>query len=406
MTAGSGRYRFEVADVTRSPRSELNSDVRPAAPGEFAVPAIGPIRLETPVVLAPMAGVTDVPFRALCRQFGAGLYVNQMITARALIENNDTTWKLAEFAPEETPRSIQLYGTEPESIRRAVGELIDRGHVDHIDMNFGCPAPKVTRLGGGAALPVKRRLLATMISAAVTAAGDVPVTIKFRKGIDADHLTFLDTGRIAEDEGCAAIALHGRTAHDLYSGHADWDAIGELKQHVTSIPVFGNGDIWEAWDALRMMRHTGCDGVVVGRGCLGRPWLFRDLADVFAGRQPETPPSLQQVGATMVDHAARLVEWYDDPRAIRNFRKHAVWYVTGFPVGGAMRSRLAGIATVAELIELVREFPDAEFPAQALRTKRSHTGGPKRVALPQGWLDDVDDETPLPADAGAVNSGG
>ena len=389
-----------------APRSELNADVRPAAPGEFGLPSIGPIALQAPVVLAPMAGVTDVPFRELCRQFGAGLYVNQMITARALLENNANTWKLAEFGSDETPRSIQLYGTEPNSIARAVERLVEEGRVDHIDMNFGCPAPKVTRLGGGSALPFKRKLLSSMIRAAVAAAGDVPVTIKFRKGIDADHLTFLDTGRIAEDEGCAAIALHGRTAHDLYSGHADWDAIAELKQHVSSIPVFGNGDIWEAWDALRMMRHTGCDGVVVGRGCLGRPWLFGDLAAVFAGEEPDTPPTLAEVGATMVDHAARLVDWYDDPRAIRNFRKHAIWYVTGFPVGGTMRARLAGVESVAELIDLVNEFPESEFPEQALRTKRSHTGGPKKVALPAHWLDDVDDETPLPAEAGAFNSGG
>jgi len=389
-----------------APRSELNADVRAAAPGEFPPPTIGPIALQAPVILAPMAGVTDVPFRELCREFGAGLYVNQMITARALLENNANTWKLAEFGHEETPRSIQLYGTEPKSIARAVERLVEEGRVDHIDMNFGCPAPKVTRLGGGSALPYKSKLLATMIRAAVSSAGEVPVTIKFRKGIDADHLTFLDTGRIAEDEGCASIALHGRTAHDLYSGHADWDAIGELKQHVTSIPVFGNGDIWEAWDALRMMRHTGCDGVVVGRGCLGRPFLFRDLASVFAGEEPLAPPTLAEVGATMVDHAARLVDWYDDPRAIRNFRKHAIWYVTGFPIGGAMRARLAGIESVAELIDLVNEFPRSDFPEQALRAKRSHTGGPKTVALPAGWLDDVDDETPLPAEAGAVNSGG
>lgn len=392
--------------ATRAPRSDLNADVQVAAPGEFASPSIGPIDLAVPVVLAPMAGVTDVPFRALCREFGAGIYVNQMITARALIENNATTWKLAEFGPDESPRSIQLYGTEERSIGEAVRRLVDQGRVDHIDMNFGCPAPKVTRLGGGAALPVKRRLLASMIRAAVTAAGDVPVTIKFRKGIDDAHLTFLDTGRIAVDEGCAAIALHGRTAHDLYSGHADWDAIGELKAHVSEIPVFGNGDIWEAWDALRMMRHTGCDGVVIGRGCLGRPWLFGELASVFAGEEPAPPPDLAEVGRIMVDHAQRLIDWHGDISAIRQFRKHAIWYVTGFPLGGARRARLAGVNSIGELEDAIAEFPTSEFPATALRISRSHSGGPKRVALPAGWLDDVDDTTPLPADAGAVNSGG
>ncbi|NOX30214.1 MAG: tRNA dihydrouridine synthase DusB, partial [Actinobacteria bacterium] len=222
-----------------APRSEINAKVQPAHAGEFPAPSIGPIKLSTPVILAPMAGVTDVPFRALCRQFGAGLYVNQMITARALIENNAATWKLAQFGPDESPRSIQLYGVEEHSIGEAVRRLVDKGRVDHIDMNFGCPVAKVTRLGGGSALPVKRRLLDKMIRAAVSAAGHIPVTVKFRKGINDDHLTFLDTGRIAEDAGCAAIALHGRTAYELYSGHADWDSIGQLKAHVSSIPVFG-----------------------------------------------------------------------------------------------------------------------------------------------------------------------
>lgn len=389
-----------------APRSELNAEVEPARPGEFARPSIGPYELETPVILAPMAGVTDVPFRSLCRSFGAGIYVNQMITARALIENNETTWKLAEFGPDESPRSIQLYGTEENSIDQAVRRLVGEGRVDHIDMNFGCPAPKVTRLGGGSALPVKRRLLRKMIEAAVNAAGDVPVTIKFRKGIDDDHLTFLDTGAMAAELGCAAIALHGRTARDLYSGHADWDSIGELKAHVAEIPVFGNGDIWEPWDALRMMRHTGCDGVVIGRGCLGRPWLFGELASVFRGEQPSPPPSLAEVGQIMIEHARMLVEWYGDPTQVRQFRKHAIWYATGFPLGGARRARLAHIESVADLEAAVADFPESDFPPEALRVKRSHTGGPKRVVLPEGWLDDVDDETPLPAEAGANNSGG
>ncbi len=395
-----------TATTAQAPRSELNAAINPAGPGEFAMPAIGPIQLETPVILAPMAGVTDVPFRALCRSFGAGIYVNQMITARALVENNQTTWKLAEFAPDESPRSIQLYGTEERSIAEAVRRLVGEGRVDHIDMNFGCPAPKVTRLGGGSALPVKRRLLRKMIGAAVGASGDVPVTIKFRKGIDDDHLTFLETGTIAAELGCAAIALHGRTARDLYSGHADWNAIGELKAHVTDIPVFGNGDIWEPWDALRMMRQTGCDGVVIGRGCLGRPWLFRDLAAVFRGEQPAPPPNLAEVVDIMVDHAQRLVDWYDDPSQVRQFRKHAIWYVTGFPLGGERRARLAGVSSVEELRAVVDDFPEAPFPTEALRVKRSHTGGPKRVVLPHGWLDDIDDETPLHADAGTQNSGG
>ncbi len=251
---------------------------------------IGPIRVEPPVVLAPMAGVTNAPFRRLAREFGAGLYVSEMIGARGLVEGSEKTLALARFDDDEVPRSIQLYGTDPGALGEAVALLVSDRGVDHIDMNFGCPMGKVTRHGGGAALPWKTDLFRSIVRAAVGNAGGVPVTVKFRKGIDDDHLTFLDTGRIAEEEGAAAVALHARTARQLYSGEADWSAIGELKRAVSTIPVLGNGDIWTAEDARRMVHETGCDGVVVGRGCLGRPWLFRDLADVFAGRTPETPP--------------------------------------------------------------------------------------------------------------------
>ena len=264
---------------------------------------IGPIQVDPPVVLAPMAGVTNAPFRRLCREFGAGLYVSEMIGARGLIEGNEKTLALASFDDDEKPRSIQLYGTDPSSLGEAVSFLVESRGVDHIDMNFGCPMGKVTRHGGGAALPWKKNLFRSIVRAAVGNAGPVPVTVKFRKGIDDDHLTFLETGLIAEEEGVTAVALHARTAQQLYSGTADWSAIRQLKEAVTSIPVLGNGDIWTADDALRMVEETGCDGVVIGRGCLGRPWLFRDLADAFAGREPSTPPNLGEVGEIMVRHA-------------------------------------------------------------------------------------------------------
>ena len=235
-----------------------------------------------------MAGVTNYPFRSVCREFGAGLYVSEMITARGYLAGNRLTCLLASSRPGETPRSVQIYGSDPIDVGEMAASLVDEG-VDHLDMNFGCPVPKVTRHGGGSAIPVKPRLLARIVRAAVQSAGDVPVTIKVRKGIDDDLLTYLDAGRIAQEEGAAAIGLHARTAAQLYSGEARWDAIGELKRSV-SIPVLGNGDIWECWDALRMMRATGCDAVIVGRGCLGRPWLFRDLAAVFDGREPAPPP--------------------------------------------------------------------------------------------------------------------
>ena len=256
---------------------------------------IGPLSVDPPVVLAPMAGVTDAPFRGVCSRFGAGLYVSEMITARALVERNARTLSMLRFDGSETTRSVQLYGTDPRTIGEAVRYLIDEVGVDHVDMNFGCPVPKVTRKGGGSALPVRRALLRAIVRSAVAAAGTVPVTIKFRMGVDDSLLTFLDTGRIAEDEGVAAIALHARTAEQLYSGAARWEAIAALKAHVTTIPVLGNGDIMEAHDALAMLATTGCDGVVVGRGCLGRPWLFRDLVDAFAGRPVQPPPLLGEV---------------------------------------------------------------------------------------------------------------
>ena len=287
-----------MSSQTESPtRSAVNHGVPAASPGEFAPLRVGPMEVWPPVVLAPMAGVTDSPFRQLCREFaiegvtgspdGAppripGLFVNQMITARALVEGHRKTLKLAEFGRGETPRSLQLYGTDPIYLGKAVAQLVDTDHVDHIDMNFGCPVAKVTRHGGGGALPYRRPLFRRIVAAAVeAAAGRVPVTVKFRMGIDDGHLTHLDAGRIAEEEGAAAIALHARTVEQLYSGEARWIAIAELKDHVRTIPVLGNGDIWEPHDALRMLRFTGADGVVIGRGCLGRPWLFRDLARVF-----------------------------------------------------------------------------------------------------------------------------
>src|SRR5438552_7781890 len=275
-------------------RSASNRDVRPAEPGEFAPVKIGQISVWPPVVLAPRAGVTNYPFRSICKEFGAGLYVSEMINARPLVDGRDKTLKLADFGPDESPRSMQLYGTDPYYIAEAVKRLVDEGRIDHLDMNFGCPVPKVTRKGGGAAIPLKPNLLRNIVRAAVNNSQRIPVTIKFRMGLNANYLTYLNAGRVAEDEGCAAVGLHARTAAQLYHGLADWDAIARLKQAV-KIPVLGNGDIWEAEDALRMMRQTGCDGVIVGRGCLGRPWLFRDLADVFNGREPVDPPKFEVV---------------------------------------------------------------------------------------------------------------
>lgn len=367
---------------------------------------IGPLTVDPPVILAPMAGVTDAPFRGVCSRFGAGLYVSEMITARALVERNARTLSMLRFDGSEATRSVQLYGTHPRTLGEAVRFLVGEIGVDHVDMNFGCPVPKVTRKGGGSALPVRRALLRDIVRAAVDAAGDVPVTIKFRIGVTDQILTYLETGRIAEDEGVAAIALHARTAEQLYSGSARWDAITALKAHVTSIPVLGNGDIWEAHDALAMMAETGCDGVVVGRGCLGRPWLFRDLADAFAGRPVAPPPLLGEVCTVMREHAERLVEWAGEPMGMKGFRKHASWYLTGYPAGSELRQRAALVSTLADLDAVIARLdPTVEIRDNALRAARGHTNGPRPVHLPEGWLDQVDDPTP-PEGAELLVSGG
>ncbi len=388
-------------------KSELNRGVPPASEGEFAAASIGPLKVWPPVVLAPMAGVTNWPFRKLCREMGAGLYVSEMVTARPLVEGREKTLKLADFGPDESPRSLQLYGVDPYYVGEAVKRLVGEGRVDHIDMNFGCPVPKVTRKGGGSAIPVKPRLLASIVRAAVANAGQVPVTIKFRMGIHDELLTYEDSGRVAEDEGCAAIALHARTAAQLYDGEARWEAIAHLKDLVRTIPVFGNGDIWEAHDALRMMRETGCDGVVVGRGCLGRPWLFRDLADVFHGREPGPPPRFGEVADIMLHHAGLLAEWMGEGHALRAFRKQATWYTKGFRGSAALRRHLVRIENLEGLAALLARIDrDEPFPPTAMRVPRGKTAGTQKVSLPAGYLDNRDDATPPSGPAAALVSGG
>lgn len=387
-------------------KSDLNRDVPPARPGEFSPLKLGSLTVWPPVVLAPMAGVTNYPFRALCRRFGAGLYVSEMITARPLVEGREKTLKLADFGPEESPRSLQLYGVDPYYVGEAVKRLVGEGRIDHLDMNFGCPVRKVTSKGGGAAIPVKPNLLRQIVRSAVRNAGSVPVTIKFRLGIDDRITTFLDAGKIGEDEGVSAVGLHARTAAQLYDGEARWEAIAELKRHV-SVPVLGNGDIWEGADALRMMRTTGCDGVIVGRGCLGRPWLFRDLADVFDGREPSNPPSLRDIVAVMLEHAALLCAFWGERPAMRAFRKHATWYTKGFRGSAELRAHLMTIQTLADLRSALDLADlDQPFPPSAMRVPRGKSSGTQQVSLPHGYLDDLNDATPPDAAAEDAFSGG
>ncbi|WP_069387846.1 tRNA dihydrouridine synthase DusB [Cellulosimicrobium cellulans] len=353
---------------------------------------IGPHTVDTPVVLAPMAGVTNRAFRTLCREHGAGLYVAEMVTSRALVERNPEALRIVTFDEGESPRSAQVYGVDPATVREAVRIIVAEDRADHVDLNFGCPVPKVTRKGGGAALPWKRELFAAIVREAVEAARPygVPVTVKMRKGIDDDHLTYLEAGRTAEDLGAAAVALHARTAAEHYSGTADWSAIARLKETVTSIPVLGNGDIWSAEDAVRMVRETGCDGVVVGRGCQGRPWLFADLAAAFAGRPERVRPGMREVADTIYRHGELMIEYFDgdEGKGMRDLRKHMAWYLKGYPVGGDARRALAMVSTLEELRALLDALDlDAPYPGEPAEGQRGRAGSPKTPHLPYGWLD-------------------
>nr|WP_300144192.1 tRNA dihydrouridine synthase DusB [Propionicimonas sp.] len=362
-------------------------------PLRLVAPSGGAVEVPTPVVLAPMAGITNAAYRQLCREQGAGLYVCEMITSRGIVERIPKTFDMLRFDPGEAVRSVQLYGVDPDVMARATEILCAEFGVHHVDLNFGCPVPKVTRRGGGGVLPWKRDRLAAILRATVAAADryGVPVTMKTRLGIDRDHLTYLDAGRIAQDAGCAAIALHARTVQQAYAGEAAWETIATLVGTV-DIPVLGNGDIWEATDALRMVEQTGCAGVVIGRGCLGRPWLFRDLADAFAGREHRTLPSLGEVAAMVRRHAELMAGLYGERHGLTDLRKHMAWYFKGFPVGGDLRRSLAMVSSLAELDEHLTQLdPSVPFPDGELGAPRGRQGTPReRVILPYGWLDSTE----------------
>lgn len=363
-----------------------------------------------------MAGVTNMPFRVLCRELEqektgtvSGLYVCEMITARALVEGNEKTLHMTTFHPSEQPRSMQLYTVDPEYTYRAAKMIVDRNMADHIDMNFGCPVPKVTRRGGGSALPYKRKLFGNIVAAAVraTEGTDIPVTVKFRVGIDDEHKTHLDAGRIAAEEGAAAVALHARTAAQRYSGQADWSEITRLKEHLdgTGVPVLGNGDIFKASDASRMMTETGCDGVVVGRGCLGRPWLFAALSAELRGVDVPPEPPLGEVTRIMIRHAELLMAHDGERKGARDMRKHIGWYMRGFPVGGEVRSQLAGMNSMDDLLRILEPWRESDALAVDAEGARGRKGSPAKVILPEGWLDDPEDET-VPEGADMDHSGG
>jgi nifR3 family TIM-barrel protein len=314
-----------------------------------------------------------------------------MVTSRALIERNAETLDMVTFGSSENPRSVQLYGVDPVVMAGAVKIIVDEDRADHIDLNFGCPVPKVTRKGGGSALPWKKDLFRAIVRAAVTTAdGRVPVSVKMRKGIDDDHLTYLEAGRAAAEEGVAWVALHGRTAQQMYGDTADWDAIASLKSELAPLgtPVLGNGDIWTPQDALDMVARTGADGVVVGRGCLGRPWLFGQLAAAFAGEPIPADPRLGEVLTILRRHAELLVVDYGEVKGCRDIRKHMAWYLKGFSVKQQVRQALGTVATLAELDDLLAQInPDQDFNAEVGSGPRGRTSGGRRPTLPDGWLD-------------------
>jgi len=378
----------------------------PISNGQFAH---NEVVLDTPVVLAPMAGITNSAFRTLCREQGAGLFVSEMVTARALIERHPETMRLITPGKGETPRSVQLYAVDPVVVGKAITMLMEENLADHIDLNFGCPVPKVTRRGGGAALPFKRKLFSAIVESSVKAAAPfgVPVTVKMRVGIDSDHHTYLEAGKSAADAGVAWVALHARTAEQMYEGQADWSAIARLVEHMapTGVPVLGNGDIWSGADGVRMVNETGCAGVVVGRGCLGRPWLFADLVSAFKGEASLAQPTLFEVRQIMLRHGQLLVEFFEsEGRAMRDFRKHMAWYLKGFSVPRQLRANFGMVSSISELEHLLGQLEEQQYPvdiADAPRGRRSHG---RSVHLPDGWLDDPDEFASISIDD-AVSGG-
>ena len=381
---------IECADETVS--VDPRTDAKPTSAVRIAPVDLGPVHVETPVVLSPMAGVTNWPFRVLCEEYGPdGLYVAEMITARALVARNPKALRLCRFATGERIRSLQLYGVNPGIVEQAARIVVDEDMADHVDLNFGCPVPKVTRRGGGSALPWKTDLFREIIQRVVRVCDEanIPVTAKIRVGIDHDHETFHEAGHIAQEEGCKALTLHARTTAEYYGGHSDWSRIGELVSEL-DIPVFGNGDIWGADDALAMVEQTGCAGVAIGRGCQGRPWLFADIKHAFAGSGERTNPTLGEVGRIIVRHAQLLTEFYDgDERmAVHDLRKHVTWYLKGFPVGGATRRAFMECESLADVEREVAQLnQDAPYPERVVDKPRGRVRFQKKVHLPYGWLD-------------------
>ena len=322
--------------------------------------ASGDHKIDPPVVLAPMAGITNAPFRTLAREQGAGLFISEMVTARALIERRPETLRMIAPGQGEWPRSVQLYSVDPNIMRAAVTMIGNENLADHIDMNFGCPVPKVTRKGGGAALPYKRRLFNSIVAAAVDAAKPfgIPVTVKMRIGIDSDHETYLEAAMSAAELGVNWVALHARTAEQMYEGKSDWSAISRLVEHLkpTGVPVLGNGDIWSGGDESRQL------------------------------------PTLFEVREIMFRHAELIVDYFEsEERGCRDLRKHMAWYLKGFRVPSELRRQFGMVSTLAELRSLLDLLVDQPYPVAIGESPRGRTSHGRPVTLPQGWLNDPDE---------------
>ena len=307
---------------------------------------IGNVELENPYILAPMAGVTDLPFRLLCREQGAGLLCMEMVSAKAIQYNNKNTQALLEIHPKERPVSLQLFGSEPDTISE-IAKRIEELPFAILDINMGCPVPKIVKNGEGSALMKNPKLVHEIVSKTVKAI-QKPVTVKIRKGFDDTCINAVEIAKIIEDAGAAAVAVHGRTREQYYSGKADWDIIRQVKEAV-SIPVIGNGDVVSGESALAMQKQTGCDGVMIGRGSQGNPWIFSELIEYEkTGKMPERP-SRDEIRDMILRHAKLQLEYKGEYLGIREMRKHVAWYTTGMPNSAKLRNEINAVETYEQL---------------------------------------------------------
>ena len=311
---------------------------------------IGNLKLENPYILAPMAGVTDLPFRLLCKEQGAGLLCMEMISAKALQYKNKNTKVLLAIHPQEYPVSLQLFGSDPKIISEQAKRIEDLPF-QILDINMGCPVPKVVKNGEGSALMKNPKLAGEIIRQTVKAI-DKPVTVKIRKGFDDEHVNAVEMAKIAEDAGAAAVAVHGRTREQFYSGRADWNIIRQVKEAV-SIPVIGNGDLLTAEDVIAMEAQTGCDGFMIARGAQGNPWIFRQILHYFETGEHLAKPTLEEVTQMILRHARMMLEFKGEYIGIREIRKHAAWYTAGYPNSARLRVAINNVESFEALEELL-----------------------------------------------------